>query len=697
MGELTRSFDWSKTVLGSPENWSPGLLTTISIILNSRFPMFLWWGAELIQFYNDAYRPSLGNTGKHPSALGQHGKDCWPEIWPIIKPMIDQVMSGGEATWNEDALIPIYRNDRLEDVYWTFSYSKVNDASGRPGGVLVICNETTGQVMARQQLEESYKKEQGLNEELSAINEELAEKNSELGVAQDKLRQSIGELEASEARFRFLVQQAPVAIGVLTGRRLYIESANDMMLKMWGKSAAILGMSLLDALPELQGQRFLKILDDVYTTGMPYYGNEAKVMLEQSGVLRQLYVNFIYQPLTDEAGMTTLIMVVAIDVTEQVMVRMELEKAQETLRQALSAAELGTFDIDLEKGTMEWDERCRALFGICHKDPVTYEKDFVKGLHPDDRERVTRSIEKVFIKPESGGDYDVEYRTIGADDQKIRWVRAKGKAYFDEQDRPLRFIGALLDISEQKSDELRKNDFIAMVSHELKTPLTSLNAIVQLLQAKFSNTEDTFSLNALNKANTQVRRMIGLINGFLNVSRLESSKIQLNVQHFDIVGLIKDILDETELTLSSHTIIFHPGEPVMLYSDREKIGSVISNLLTNAVKYSRDSKRIEVSCHVMNEMVQVSVKDEGMGIRPEDQQRLFERYYRVENENSRHISGFGIGLYLSAEIIQRHRGTIWVESEIGKGSTFYFRLPLGQPVVQTRGTMKDQDDRPAIP
>lgn len=143
MGQLTRSFNWEDTVLGNPDDWPQSLLTTLGIILHSKFPMFLWWGPELIQFYNDAFRPSLGKDGRHPSALGQRGEDCWPEVWPVIKPLIDQVMSGGEATWSIDQLIPIFRNGKMEDVYWTFSYSSVSGESGEPGGVLVICNETT--------------------------------------------------------------------------------------------------------------------------------------------------------------------------------------------------------------------------------------------------------------------------------------------------------------------------------------------------------------------------------------------------------------------------------------------------------------------------------------------------------------------------------------------------------------------------
>src|SRR6476660_8582108 len=120
MGELTRKHDWSKTSIGSPDNWPQSLRTMLGVLLNSRYPMFLWWGPDLIQFYNDAYRPSLGNAGKHPTALGQQAEDCWPEIWDTIKPLIDKVLKDGEATWSENQLIPIYRNGHLENVYWTF-------------------------------------------------------------------------------------------------------------------------------------------------------------------------------------------------------------------------------------------------------------------------------------------------------------------------------------------------------------------------------------------------------------------------------------------------------------------------------------------------------------------------------------------------------------------------------------------------
>ncbi len=151
--DLIRSLDWSSTPLGEPVTWPPALRTTVTTVLASRHPMFLWWGQELVQLYNDAYVPSFGH-GKHPAALGQRAADCWQEVWPVIKPQIDDALMRGIASWNENQLVPIVRNGRLEDVYWTYGYSPVffDDQDRTPGGVLVVCHETTATVLGARRL-----------------------------------------------------------------------------------------------------------------------------------------------------------------------------------------------------------------------------------------------------------------------------------------------------------------------------------------------------------------------------------------------------------------------------------------------------------------------------------------------------------------------------------------------------------------
>ena len=144
MGERTRAFDWTSTPLGAPETWPQSLRTTVRLVLNTRHPMFIFWGPEYIQFYNYAYRQTLGPE-RHPSALGQRGRDRWEEIWDIIGTQIEFVMAGEGATWHEDQLVPVTRNCRLEDVWWTYGFSPIDDEA-QPngiGGVLVVCNDVT--------------------------------------------------------------------------------------------------------------------------------------------------------------------------------------------------------------------------------------------------------------------------------------------------------------------------------------------------------------------------------------------------------------------------------------------------------------------------------------------------------------------------------------------------------------------------
>ena len=155
MGELIRQKDWSETSVGNPETWSQSLRTTLSIILNAKLPMFLFWGPELICFYNDAFRPCLGNDGKHPTILGNRGEGFWKEIRTDIEPLIEHILSGAEATWNEEQRLLIYKNGKIKEAYWTFSYSPVYDESGKPGGVFVTCFENTKKVLALKNLKES--------------------------------------------------------------------------------------------------------------------------------------------------------------------------------------------------------------------------------------------------------------------------------------------------------------------------------------------------------------------------------------------------------------------------------------------------------------------------------------------------------------------------------------------------------------
>jgi PAS domain S-box-containing protein len=180
MRALCRSHDWAATSLGPVSDWPISLRSVVSLLLGSRNPMFLFWGPDLIQFYNDAYRPSLGSAGpdgRHPRALGMHGREFWTDIWEAIGPQIEQVMTTGEATWHEDQYLPIERNGRLDDVWWTYSYGPVIDDDGRVNGVLVVCQETTQRVVAERERERLLSQAAQAHRRIESILDQIADEH----------------------------------------------------------------------------------------------------------------------------------------------------------------------------------------------------------------------------------------------------------------------------------------------------------------------------------------------------------------------------------------------------------------------------------------------------------------------------------------------------------------------------------------
>jgi PAS domain S-box-containing protein len=376
----------------------------------------------------------------------------------------------------------------------------------------------------------------------------------------------------------------------------------------------------------------------------------------------------------DKEGKPVRMVGAVVDVTSQRHVINELKRSEENLRMATQAAELGTFDWNIAEEKLEWDKRHRQLFGYSLTDTITMDV-FLKGLHPDDHEQVIAALDYACNKQLSEGNYDVDYRIISFNEKKLRWIRAKGKAVFDDQGNPLRLVGTVIDITDRKQDEIRKNDFIAMASHELKTPLTSLKAYIQMLLSSARKSDNQFLSASLEKADNQIEKMTKLIYGFLDLSKIESGKLQLELTNFNINEAINEAVVDVRPIAQSHQIVFEPTESLMVHADREKIMQVAVNLINNAVKYSPKGSTITLSVCDTGEWVEIAVKDQGIGINTYDLKKIFQRFYRVQDEKTRGFSGFGIGLYLSAEIMALHHGEIDVKSEEGQGSIFYFRLP----------------------
>jgi PAS domain S-box-containing protein len=350
----------------------------------------------------------------------------------------------------------------------------------------------------------------------------------------------------------------------------------------------------------------------------------------------------------------------------------KLAESEDLKNMAIEQADLGIWYIDAETRAFIPSTRLKQFFGYHENETMPYEAAAAQ-IREDYRTKVVEEINGAFLNNKS---YDLEYPIIEFGSKAQRWVRSTGKLNPAEKGRKSYFSGTIMDITEQKEDDQRKNDFISMVSHELKTPLTSMGGYIQVLQMRANKNNDAMSESILERAYIQTKKMSVMIDGFLNMKRAETGKIPINRTSFDMADLVREAEVESLATISSHRVVFAPVEPTPVQADRDKIGQVITNLINNAVKYSPAGSTINVACITLNQTAQVSVKDQGMGILPADQEKLFDRFYRVDSKQMVNISGFGIGLYLCDEIIRGHGGRIWVESELGVGSVFYFALPL---------------------
>jgi len=322
MGALCRAHDWGGTPLGAVGGWTQSLRTMVGAVLNSRNPMLLFWGPELVQFYNDAFRPSLGDDGRrHPAALGACGRAFWSDVWDTIGPQVDGVMSRGDAVWFEDRHLPIDRNGRREDVWWTYSYSPVRDDDGSIGGTLVVCLEVTKQVRAR------------------------------------------AEIAAAEQRLRDVVEQTTLAVAVLEGPD-HVYSLVSPRYAAFGGARQYVGRPIAEVLSELRPSGIFDVIDRVYRTGEPYVESERAFLLDRDrdGVPEPYVFDVGYLPLRDAAGQVYAIASVTTDVTAHVTARRALESAQVRLQQALLSADAARQDAERARTAAEEASRAKSEF-----------------------------------------------------------------------------------------------------------------------------------------------------------------------------------------------------------------------------------------------------------------------------------------------------------------------------------------------
>jgi PAS domain S-box-containing protein len=258
--------------------------------------------------------------------------------------------------------------------------------------------------------------------------------------------------------------------------------------------------------------------------------------------------------------------------------------------------------------------------------------------------------------------------------EKVMFLNARRVVLEDNKTKLI--LLAIEDVTERKKLEQQKDEFVSIVSHELKTPLTSMKLFIQLVEKRLTDKGDKQNSYFIKNITKQANKLTDLINELLHVGRIESGQLILHKKNIDLEALIKRIVIDYQYTTEQHTLIKEGEIKQKVLCDEHRIEQVLTNLITNAIKYSPNSDKIIVKSTIKKDQVVISVQDFGLGIAKKEQPHVFERFYRTEKKNAQNIHGFGLGLYILGKIIQKHDGRMWVDSVKGKGSTFSFTLPL---------------------
>ncbi|HET8912676.1 MAG TPA: ATP-binding protein [Ktedonobacteraceae bacterium] len=510
-----------------------------------------------------------------------------------------------------------------------------------------------------------------------SVRELLARVGTHLQMARLR-KEAEDEVKAERQRLRDLFMQAPAYIAVLRGPDHIFELANPLYMKVVGAHREIVGKSLRDALPELVGQGFAQLLDRVYQTGEPFTVNESLAQLDRNGngTLEDVYFNFVYQPSRDARGNVDGVLVYAVDVTEQVKTRQLIQESEARFRTLADNIPNLAWMAQPDGWIYWYNSRWYDYTGTRPEQMRGHGWQAVH--HPDVLPEVLAYWSHSL---KTGEPFEMVFPLRGADGN-YRPFLTRTVAIRDETGKIVQWFGTNTDITKQKQLEQQKDEFIGIASHELKTPVTSIKGYTQLLERHFRKAGDQRSSDLLKKMDVQINKLTNLIGDLLDSTRIESGKLLFHLSSFDYNDLVSEVVEDIQRTTVKHTIAPQLAPSVTIYADRDRIGQVLTNLFTNAIKYSPNAKDILVRTEIKDGNIITSIQDFGIGIPKEKQPYVFERFFRVEGETQITYPGLGLGLYISSEFVKRHQGSIWVESKEDEGTTISFSLPLEQGPVE---------------
>ena len=549
--------DCSQTPLGSVSGWASSLKTAVSICLNSRFPMAIWWGKDLVLLYNDAWRPILGT--KHPNALGQPGQEVWSEIWDIIGVQLNGVLETAQATWSDDMLLLVDRYGYTEEAYFTYSYSPIFLETGEVGGAFTAVTETTRRVIGERRLS------------------------------------TLRELASSSVEAKSVEETCRIASATLANNSHDISFALLYLVEQDGKQARLAGTVRVEA-------------------GTP-------VSLEQ------------------------------VDLTQE-QDSWKLAQVRRTGDPEIVDDLMARFGA-LPGGA--WDEPSRSAIVL----PLAQagQQQQLAGL------LVLGISPRLAFDDEYRGFFDLVASNVGT-------AIANADAYEAERKR-----------AEKLADlDRAKTAFFSNVSHEFRTPLTLMLSPLEEFATTLDGRLQPDEREQLQLIQRSGLRLQKLVNTLLDFSRIEAGRIQAvyeptNLAAFtvELASVFRSLIERAGMTFS----IECPALPELVYVDREMWEKIVLNLISNAFKFTFVGQ-ITVRLIAVEDAVEFSVADTGVGIPETELPRLFERFHRVSGSRSRTYEGSGIGLALVQELVKLQGGSVSVSSVLEQGTTFTVTIPIGQ-------------------
>ncbi|MTI23223.1 PAS domain-containing protein [Fulvivirga sp. RKSG066] len=490
--------------------------------------------------------------------------------------------------------------------------------------------------------------------------------------AELKLVKAVKQVESERKLWQNLFIDAPQLIAIVSGKKNTFSFVNESFQSFFG-SQKMLGKDLANALPGINTKEIKNALQKVRETQENLSFTEKAISYKYDGEKEETkYFSVTFHPIyydNSQEDVDEDVVIYAHEVTDQVRARKSVEETNAFIRMLSDSLPQLVWVLGLDGKPEYINQQAKDFIG---KPNAKYDKKWHHKFNfPAESDR---DIGEVFEESLKGQEIFKVEHLIKRADETSRWFLSLGTPLVDSGGKINKWIISSTDIHDQKMLADRKDEFIGIASHELKTPLTSVKAYTDLLLDHLKNADDQAIKLYLNKTSSNIVKLEGFINDLLDVSRIQSGKLTLKYERFDMDELVQEAVKHVAPVNDKHKIEVHGKLDKIIDGDKGRIEQVLINFLTNAIKYSPNAEKIEINVSLDGSFAKVSVRDYGMGIPNSKIKKIFDKFYRVE-EHSTHVSGLGIGLSISKEIIDRHNGLIDVQSS-KEGSIFSFKIPI---------------------